>query len=55
MVACHLVALFWIWVLDNAKYLAEGGDVYQLHQDGDLWGICYEKMTDEEKENFGFE
>jgi len=45
----------WDWVLDNAKYPAEGGDVYRLHQDGDLWAVCYEKMTMEEKKNFGFD
>ena len=45
----------WIWILDNAEYTTPEGDVYRLHQDGDLWGICYEKMTTEEKENFGFD
>lgn len=45
----------WNWVLDNAEYRTEDGDVYQLHQDCDLWVICFEKMTDEEKENFGFD
>ena len=45
----------WDWVLQHASYTTEDGDVYRLHQDGDLWGICYEKMTDEEKENFGFD
>lgn len=45
----------WDWILSNAKFKAENGDVYRLHQDGDLWGICFEKMTDDEKQNFGFE
>ena len=45
----------WQWVLDNAKFTDDKGNVYRLHQDGDLWGICFEQMTDEEKENFGFE
>lgn len=45
----------WDWILNNAKYTTSEGDIYRLHQDGDLWGICYEKMTDEEKENFGFD
>ncbi len=44
----------WDWILDNAKYTTADGDIYRLYQDGDLWGICYEKMTDEEKKNFGF-
>ena len=45
----------WDWILANAKYTTSEGDIYRLHQDGDLWGICYEKMTDEEKKNFGFD
>lgn len=45
----------WQWILNNAEYTAENGDKYRLHQDGDLWGICYEKMTNEEKHNFGFD
>lgn len=50
----------WYWetwddVLNYAQYTDADGSVYRLHQDGNLWGICYEKMTDEEKTNFGFE
>jgi hypothetical protein len=45
----------WDWILNNAKFTAENGDVYLLHHDCDLWGICYEKMTNEERENFGFD
>lgn len=45
----------WTWILDNAKFTDADGDVYILHQDGDLWGLCVERMTDEEKSNFGFE
>ena len=45
----------WEWILINAEYKAGNGDKYHLHQDGDLWGICYDKMTEEEKHNFGFE
>ena len=45
----------WDDVLNYAEFKAENGDVYRLYQDGDLWGICYEKMTDDEKSNFGFE
>lgn len=46
----------WISVLDNATATLNG-DTYYLHQseDGDLWALCYERMTIEEKENFGFE
>jgi hypothetical protein len=43
----------WNNILDNAEY-KENGNVWRLHQDGDLWAICYELMSDEEKENFGF-
>lgn len=42
----------WYWVLDNAKYITKDGDVYRLYQDGDLFSICYENMTEEEKYNF---
>lgn len=45
----------WQYILDNAQYTDENGNVYRLHQDGDLWGICYELMTKEEKRNLGFE
>lgn len=45
---------YWdIWqdVLDNATY-TEGGRTWRLHQDGDLWLICDELMTNEEYSNF---
>jgi len=45
----------WAWVLDNAAYTDEGGNRYTLHHDGDLFGLCFDRMTDEEKANFGFE
>lgn len=45
----------WDWVLNNAKYTDEAGNVYYLSQDGDLWALCYERMTEEEKSNFGME
>ena len=44
----------WTQILDRAEYRHDG-NVWRLHQDGDLWAICYELMTDEEKSNFGFE
>ncbi len=28
---------------------------WRLYQDGDLWALCYELMSDEEKQNFGFD
>lgn len=45
----------WVWILDSAKYTDEDGNVYRLCQEGDLWGLCYERMSDEEKRNFGME
>ena len=44
----------WMQILDNAEYKI-AGHVWRLHQDGDLWAVCYELMTDEEKRNFEFE
>ena len=44
----------WDQILDHAEYHKDG-NVWQLHQDGDLFALCYELMTDEEKDNFGFE
>jgi hypothetical protein len=44
----------WDTVLNNAFFM-HGGKKYTLHHDGDLWGICFDHMTDTEKQNFGFE
>lgn len=44
----------WCDVLNYAQF-NHNGDIYRLMQDGDLWGYCLEKMTNEEKENFGFD
>ena len=44
----------WEMILNNARYTDKNGNVWQLMQDGDLWAYCFELMTDEEKENFGF-
>ena len=43
----------WERVLTSA-YAEIAGDYFTLHQDGDLWAVCIERMTDEEKKNFGF-
>ena len=45
----------WGQVLNNAYYIDEQGNRWLLHQDGDLWAICYELLTDEERVNFGFD
>jgi hypothetical protein len=44
----------WESILNKAEY-QHGGNVWRLYQDGDLFAICYELMTDEEKQNLGFE
>ena len=44
----------WSDILDNAKF-DEGGYTWKLYQDGDLFALCEDLMTDEERENFGFE
>lgn len=45
----------WDTVLSNAQYTDEEGNKYVLSQDGDLWAFCYERMTEEEKSNFGMD
>lgn len=45
----------WESVLNSAYYVDECGNKFELYQDGDLWAICYDKMTNEEKINFGFD
>ena len=44
----------WASILDSASFVATNGDVYTLYQDGDLLAVCYERMTEEEKENLGW-
>ena len=41
----------WNNILNSATYSHEGNQ-YHLHQDGDLWAICYDKITDEEYKDF---
>lgn len=46
----------WHTVLNNAHYTDKAsGKVYNLYQDGDLWAVCYDSMSDEEKRNFGWD
>jgi hypothetical protein len=45
----------WDDILDNARYHHPDGSVYTLHQDGDLFMLCLERMTIEEKRKFGFD
>ena len=42
----------WDTILNNAKF-TQNGHTWTLYQDGDLWAICPELMTEEEKQNFG--
>ena len=44
----------WVSILDNATVTIDG-DLFHLHQDGDLYALCYERMTDEERDNFGLD
>ena len=44
----------WDEILSNAKYRTDDGREFFLHQNDDLWLICFDEMTDEEKRNFGF-
>ena len=42
----------WEGVLNSAYYLDDNGNKFVLYQDGDLFGICYEIMTDSERLEF---
>ena len=44
----------WQHVL-NTAYFEIDGKIYHLYQDGDLLAICYDSLTDEEKDNLGFD
>lgn len=43
----------WEIILNNAKIAFDGVE-YTLHHDGDLWLINFEAMTEQEREDFGF-
>lgn len=45
----------WQTIENNALYIDSDKNEYTLMLDGDLFMICYELMTDEDKENFGFD
>jgi hypothetical protein len=44
----------WDHVLNNA-YCILNGKKYTLWQDGDLWAMAFDHLSDDEKENFGFD
>lgn len=41
----------WDVVLNNGYFIDDDGNVWHLWQDGNLWAICHELMSDEEKQN----
>lgn len=43
----------WETVLNDAKIVFDGVE-YTLHHDGDLWLINFDAMTEQEREDFGF-
>ena len=46
----------WASVIDYAEYTDESGNVWRLYQDGDLFAVCEDLMTDQEyMDFFGFE
>ncbi len=42
----------WYNIEDNATYTDKNGNVWTLYQNGDLFAICEDLMTEEEKANF---
>lgn len=43
----------WTKFIDGGQFITDqDGDEWRLHQDGDVFLMCFEKMTDEEKQNF---
>ena len=41
----------WETILNNARY-TENARIFTLHHDGDLWLLCIDEMSEEEKVNF---
>ena len=46
---------YWDDILRDARYHHPDGSIYNLHQDGDLFMLCFDRMDNEEKSNFGFD
>jgi hypothetical protein len=47
----------WYWdawdeILSRAVHRDASGHIWTLHQDGDLWAVCVDLMTDEEYEGY---
>lgn len=49
---CPIYWEIWDDVLSNATYTDKDGHEWFLYQDGDLWAVCAELLTDEEYLNF---
>jgi len=41
----------WQNILESAEYINQGR-VFKLHQDGDLWAIAYDELSEEERSSF---
>ena len=44
----------WESILNSARYI-ESGNIWYLHQDGDLFAMCYDLMSNEERQGFDME
>jgi hypothetical protein len=47
----------WYWeswdeIVSRASHKDANGHIWSLHQDGDVWAVCVELMTDEEYEYY---
>ena len=42
----------WESILSNAEYVDSTGKVWTLHQDGDLFAVAMDSMTEQEKIDF---
>lgn len=42
----------WETILDSAKHTDSNGVVWTLYQNGDLWAVAWDEMTEDERENF---
>lgn len=45
----------WQWILDNARFDHKDGRVFYLYQDGDVFLVAWDNLSQAEKENFGVE
>lgn len=45
----------WTDIENSFQYIDDEGNEYNLYHDGDLWLVCYDLLSDEERQNFGFD